>query len=416
MRRVEGPLPSHAPALCARDRSAHPEIVEDSIRLGRIAGVQVGLNWSVLVVAWILVLGLATEALPALAPDQPTAAYWLAAAVAAVAFFASLLAHELAHALVARHLGTEVRSITLWLLGGVAKMSCDARSAGAEWRIGVAGPLMSLGIAAGAGLLAFSLDLLGAPALVGGVLGWLALINAMLGLFNLLPAFPLDGGRVLRALLWHHGGDRLRATVVAAGVGRTFGYVLIGFGVLLFTGGVLFSGLWFGLLGWFLVSAANAEAATVQRHDLLAGLVVRDLMSRDPVVAPAGITAAELLEHYVFRYRHSSYPIVEPDGTPVGLVTLDRIRRVPPEDRNLARLREIAHPLAEVPCTGPDATVESVVPPLAASRAGRALVLDADGHLVGILALSDVARALDLRALWRGAYPSSRSTAVASKA
>jgi len=233
--------------------------VRPSIPLGRIAGIKVGINLSVFLIVVILVSALTTGQLPAAFPDRSNTAYVIAAIIAAVLFLASLLAHELAHALVARRNGIEVESIVLWLLGGVAQLRGEAKTPGADFRIAIVGPLTSLGLAIGFGLSAGGLGLLGATGLPSGVLAYLAATNAMLAVFNLIPAAPLDGGRVLRAALWRWRGVRQTAAVNAARAGRVLGFVLIALGVLQVVTGSRLGGVWLALLGWFVVSAATAE-------------------------------------------------------------------------------------------------------------------------------------------------------------
>lgn len=232
---------------------------QDEIALGKISGFAVSVNWSVLLIGWLLTWSLATGGLPHGAPGHPSAAYWLAAAMAAVVFFASLLAHELAHAAAARRHGIGVEGITLWLFGGVARLDREPLTPGADLRVAAAGPLASLGLAAVFGTGSLIVDAMPVPHLVASVTGWLAGVNLMLGAFNLIPGAPLDGGRVLRAGLWRRWGDRRRAAVAAVRVGVVGGYGLVGLGLAQFlvAGGV--GGLWFVFVGWFIVSAARAE-------------------------------------------------------------------------------------------------------------------------------------------------------------
>ena len=200
--------------------------MDQNLRLGKIAGIPVGLNWSVLFVFALLAWELAGLVLPHVQPGHPVALYWVAGTVTTVLFFGSLLAHEAAHALVAKHHGIAVRSITLWLFGGVSELGGEALTPGVEFRIAVVGPLTSFAVAlvAGAGSLLLH-DGSGTAAVVAAALGWLAWINVLLGGFNLMPAAPLDGGRILRAALWHRSGDRVRATLTSSRCGEVFGYV-----------------------------------------------------------------------------------------------------------------------------------------------------------------------------------------------
>src|SRR5919109_1437803 len=264
--------------------------MRDSITLGRIAGVRFGVNWSWLVVFALIVWTWATGVFPDTNPGLSDATYVAMAIVAAVVFFASLVAHELGHALVARREGMEIEGITLWLFGGVARFKGMFPSAGAEFRIAIAGPLVSLAIGGGFALIAWGLGL---PAAVEGVSFWLGYINLSLLVFNLLPALPLDGGRILRAALWRVRRDFLWATRVAAETGRATGLLIIAAGFVLFLLGGMFGGAWLAFLGWFVLSAAGAEARQAQAQTAISGLSVRDLMVADPHTAERDATIAE---------------------------------------------------------------------------------------------------------------------------
>lgn len=230
-----------------------------SVRLGRLAGIPVGLNWTLVVIAGLLTVTLANGVLPFLATGQPAAAYWLAGAAGAALFLGSIVAHELGHAVVAQRHGVPVHEITLWLLGGVAKLGREPATPRAELRIALAGPAVSVAIGAAGLATAAAFAAAGAPALLVGLLGWLGLVNLVLAAFNLLPASPLDGGRVLRGLLWRRHGDRVRATLTASRAGRFLGTAMIVSGLANTFLGVGYGTLWTVLLGWFLVSAAAAE-------------------------------------------------------------------------------------------------------------------------------------------------------------
>jgi Zn-dependent protease len=240
-----------------------------SVRLGRIAGVEVGFHWSLAIVFLLIVWTLGTQVLPAVVPDQSQPAYWLVSALATFIFYASLLSHEMGHALVARRLGVDVDGITLWIFGGVARLKGDAASPGVEAKIAIAGPLVSLALAIMFGVATFVLDTFNGPAIVEGGCAWLAAINAMLLLFNLIPAFPLDGGRLLRAWLWRRSGDRYRATSTAARLGRIAAFLMAAGGLLELVLQGEWTGLWLVLIGWFVWSAARSEeAAVLMRREL----------------------------------------------------------------------------------------------------------------------------------------------------
>lgn len=323
--------------------------MNETLSLGRIAGIRVGVNWTVLVIFSLILLGLSTVQLPALFPDLPPVVAWTAGTIAAVTFLASLLAHELAHAVVARRHGIEVEGIVLWLFGGVAKLRGDAPSPRADLHIAAVGPLVSLGLGVGFGLLAWALAGLGVRGIALGVLGWLALVNVVLAVFNLIPAAPLDGGRILRALLWRVRGERTSAAVTAARAGRAFGIVLIGLGLaqVVFVPGP--GGLWLVLIGWFVTAAAGAEEQQARLQHALEGRRVGEVMTPD---------------------RRA--------GTPVG---------------------EIACPPDQLVLAGPDESLTAVLPRMGASQDGRVVVVDG-GRVVGILSPTDISRLLQVADLW----------------
>jgi Zn-dependent protease/predicted transcriptional regulator len=317
-------------------------------------------------------------------------------------FFISLLAHELAHAIVARRNGIEVEGITLWLFGGVARLLGEARDPGADLRVAGVGPLVSLILGAAFYLLAFVSAGLGLEGLPLGVLTWLGIINVVLAVFNLVPAAPLDGGRILRALLWRRRGDRMSAAISASRAGRVFGFVLVGLGLLeiIFVPG--FAGLWFVLIGWFIVTAAGAEEQFARVQGALRGVKVGDVMTRDPVAVPPTLSVAELLDDYIWRNRFSSFPNVDPEGHPRGLVTLNGLKSVPTERRQDVTVTEVASPIDDVTKAEPDQPLLALVLRMRDGADGRALVIE-DDRVVGIVSPRDVSRMLELAELRSGA-------------
>lgn len=375
----------------------------DDLKLGRVVGFPLAMNWSVLVIAWLLTWSLATGSFPYEAPGHSDGTYWAVGLAAAAVFFGSLLAHELAHALVARRHGVEVKGLTLWLFGGVARLGGDPPTPRADFRIAAAGPATSLALAAGFGLVAGGLELVGVAHIAVVAARWLSGINLMLGLFNLIPGAPLDGGRLLRAFLWHRHGDQVRAAVTAARAGAVVAYGLIGLGLLEFLAGASAGGLWLVFIGWFVLSAARAEEAHVLTRDALGGLRVADVMSPRPIVAPGWITTGEFIERYLLGSRHSAYPVEGFDGGIAGLVTLAQLRRVPPAQRDTTRLVDIAIAIPDVAIAAPRDSLVSLLDRLTPDAGGRALVFD-HNELVGILTPTDVARAAELRGLRDGRH------------
>jgi Zn-dependent protease len=363
-----------------------------SVRVGRIAGIEVRLHWSLAIVFVLIVWTLASQVLPAIVPDQPPTAYWIVSSIAGLFFYMSLLSHEMAHALVARRLGVTVDGITLWLFGGVARLSGEAATPGIEARIAIAGPVVSLALAIAFGAATFALDVTGGPALIEGGCLWLAVANVTLLLFNLVPAFPLDGGRLLRAWLWQRRHDRYSATSGAAWLGRMCAFLMIGLGLLeLFVQGAL-SGLWLILLGWFLMSAARNEAAQVMMRGALGGLRVGEVMSRDPTLAPGWITVDEFMRSYAPLATAGAFALKTFDGALDGLVTLARLARVPQEERHVRRVRDFGIAMEQLAQASPGELLTAVLDRFVTSD-GQMLVIDG-GKLVGTLSTTDITRAL----------------------
>jgi Zn-dependent protease/CBS domain-containing protein len=312
------------------------------------------------------------------------------ALVAAVLFFVSVLLHELGHALQARRERIEIEGITLWLFGGVATLKGAFRTAGAEFRVAVAGPVVSLVL----GIVFVAIAVVAPTESVEGVAAWLGYVNLALLVFNLVPAVPLDGGRILHAALWHARDDFGRATRTASAIGRGFGYVLIAGGVAFFIVGNAFSGVWVAFMGWFLLSAAGAEGQYAAARQALAGLHVRDLMAPDPVFVSPDLTLGEFMDEVVWRRRFTTYPVVE-GGAAVGLVPFRRVAEVPRAEWDSRRVSECMVPLDEVPRFAEEEDALEAFASLTRTTLGRGLVLDGR-RLVGLLSVTDLARALEL--------------------
>ena len=370
--------------------------MRSSAPIGRIAGVKVSVDASVLVIALLLAWTLATSYLPSVAPHASTVIDWCAGAVGALLLLGSLLAHEVAHAVVARRAGVEVEGLTLWMLGGVARLGGDPPDARAEFRIAAIGPAVSLalgvGFAAVAGLLASA----GVSKVVTGIAWWLSVINVVLAVFNLLPGSPLDGGRLLTAVIWRRTGDRVRATMQAARAGQTVGFVLIALGLVSLLTGDSVGGVWTVLVGGFLAVTAWTEYTASAAVRLLDGLRAQDLMSTPVETGRADLTVEEFVNAHLLHGGHySSYPLVDADHAVQGLVGLPQIRALPRERWATTTVGQIAIPLERLcirrpidPATSVQGSVET---------GGRALIVD-QGDLVGIVSPSDIARTLRSRA------------------
>jgi Zn-dependent protease len=363
--------------------------VTSSVELGRIAGIRIGAHWSLLVVFALIAWSLASAVFPDQNEGLSDGTYLAMAIVAAVFFFASILLHELGHAFQARREGMEIEGINLWLFGGVAQFRGTFPSAGAEFRIAIAGPAVSLLL--GLFFVAVAVATKTAEE-VDGVAAWLGYINLMLLAFNLLPALPLDGGRVLRSLLWAARDSFEWATRVAGNIGRGFGYLFIAGGIAFFIFANSFSGAWLAFIGWFLLGAASAELRYLAVRDALAGLRVRDLMVRDPASVSQDHTLGQFMDEVVWPNRYTTYPVTD-NGRAVGLLPFKCVAEIPRAQWDDRTVRDCMLPRDQVPVLDESDELADVLGELG-EPPGRGLVLDGD-RLVGLLSISDLARVLE---------------------
>jgi Zn-dependent protease/predicted transcriptional regulator len=318
-----------------------------------------------------------------------------------VLFFGSVLVHELAHAVVSQARGIRVQDITLFLFGGATRARVESRGPGDEFLIALVGPLTSGILAAVFGIVAgLGGDALSRPLV--GTLGYLAWTNLLLAGFNLVPGFPLDGGRLLRSAIWKATGSLGRATRVASVAGQVVGWLLVAGGVASLLSGNLAGGIWFAFIGWFLVQAARSSYQELQLRDMLRGVEAEDVMAGDLVRIPPDLSLQDAVDDYFLRYDHGAFP-VEEQGRTIGLLTLRGVRRVPQEQWPTRRVRDHMVPLGDQVVVAPDARMDDVLDKLQDGEAGRVLVVQ-DGEVVGIITPSDLTRwlrrwrALDTRA------------------
>ena len=344
------------------------------------------MTWTFLLILGLFVVSLAAGVFPSSNPGLGTATYIAMGVVATVLFFGSILLHEVAHAVQARREGMEISGITLWLLGGVAQFHGMFRSAGAEFRVGAAGPLVTLAIGVGLVVLGHAIAL---PSAVDGVVVWLGVTNLLVLGFNLLPAFPLDGGRIFRSALWGLKGDLGWGTRVAGGVSRVLGALMIAVGLV---GFLAYGpgGLWLALVGWFVMSAGQAEAHFTEIREALAGLSVSDAMVGNPVTVPSDLTLQEFSERVFAENRHSVYPVME-DGAVVGLFAARDLGAVRPATWPRTHLSTRMQPLSQVVTVQQRDELPDAFMRLLETDLRRALVLE-DSRLTGLLSLSDVER------------------------
>lgn len=361
------------------------------VPIARIAGIRISADWSVLLIGALLAWGVAGGAVPGQVPGTPIWLAWIVGIIAALLLIASLIAHELGHALLARRQGIAVDGIRLWLFGGIAQMSGDWVSGKTEMLVAAIGPAITLVLSGAFVASSWLLVQISAPPLVIVVTEWLAAVNLALLVFNLIPAFPLDGGRILRGFLWTRTKNRMTATIAASRAGRFFAVVVVGLGVLDLFFLDPIGGLWLILIGWFLDSAARGEATGEQARHALEGVVVGDVMSKNPVIVPSWITVELLVEQYVMGHQFTSFPTHSIDGRIDGLVTMRGIKQVPPQQRGNRRAIDIAIPADRVPVARQDEPITELLKRIGTASDGRAMVYDG-GTLVGIISPSDVAR------------------------
>jgi Zn-dependent protease/CBS domain-containing protein len=375
-----------------------------TIQLLRVFGIRIGASPSWFVVLFVFIYLGANHFRDRL-NGSVTEAY-LVAVAAVFLFFVSLVLHELGHALVARREGIAIIGIDLWLFGGVAKMSSDTQSPGAEFRVAAAGPAVTLVIVAlCAGLLVLiqsndALDVLrlsgdaeASPTLA--LLVSLAAINAMLFVFNLIPAFPLDGGRIARSLVWKITGNRNTATRVAGRVGEGFAYIMIGIGVFLAARGELIDGLWLAVIGWFIAQSARAAVASTAFTERLDGITVADIMDAQPVSMPAATPLAQAQDEYFLRYRWDWFPVVDERGRFVGVVRESRVADEIAAGRPALEVLELVE-LAEADDWRVDSArpLETLLGDEQLRSRGALMAVDADGVLRGVVTIDQVRRAL----------------------
>jgi Zn-dependent protease/predicted transcriptional regulator len=361
------------------------------LRIGRLLGVPVYLHFSWLILFGLLAWTLATGYFPALDPHLPRLSHWIEGLVASLLLLASILLHELGHAVAARRSGLEIQSVTLFVFGGVAEMAQDPADGRTEFRIALAGPLVSLGLAIAFGLASVAPALGPAPRAVAR---YLALINVSVALFNLVPAFPLDGGRLLRGLLWNTMG-KARATRAAATAGGVFALFLIASGVVALLGGAGIVGLWYFALGFFLREAAGGAYGQARLDEALRGVTVRDVMLTHVETLPADISLAEAAQTHFLRTGYGSYPVVRGESV-VGLLCLRDVLRVPPPQREGLSVQGAMRCLGPAIAVAPDEALGAVLAKMARTDAPRQLVIE-DGRLVGLLTMSSVLRQLRVR-------------------
>ena len=368
------------------------------IRLGRIFGVRIGLHYSWILIALLITFSLAGH-FRGVHPDWSTRVVWMTAGVTALLFFVGIVVHELSHALVAKGRGLPVRSITLFALGGVAQIGRESADAKTEFWMGIIGPITSAVIGLVclwlASVLGWTLMTTPETPLLA-MLVWLGYINIALALFNMIPGFPLDGGRVLRAILWWATGHVVRATRIASRVGQFVAFSFIILGIFRFFAGGAFGGLWLAFIGWFLLEAAGAGYAQVEMSENLRGLRVDDVMVRDCPMVESDSSLQAFVDEHLFRTGRRCYLITE-RGRVEGLITLNEVKGIDRARWPTTRLKEAMRPLGQLRTVAPSTQVSEALEILTEEDVNQLPVMS-DGHLEGMISRDQILRILAMRA------------------
>jgi Zn-dependent protease len=364
----------------------------DHIQIARVMGIPIYLHFSWLIIFGLIVWTLSTGYFPTQHPDLPASSYWAKGLVASLLFFVSIVLHELGHAMIALRHGLRTRSITLFIFGGVAELEKDPKDGRAEVWMAAAGPLVSLTLA-GLFYACAALPFVGPS--VAAVAKYLALINLILAVFNLVPAFPMDGGRLLRGALWGPMG-KARATRIASGAGTFFAFFLIFAGVFSLLRGDSLGGLWYILIGWFIKDASVASYQQVRLDEALRGVTVRDAMVEAVETLPSTGSVAEAAREQFMRTGYGGYPVTRGDAV-VGLLCLKDVLRLSPEEREATSVQGAMRPLTAAIVTEPDAPLPVAIAKMAQAGTARLLVMHGE-RLVGLLTTNGVIRRLKVRA------------------
>lgn len=363
-----------------------------SVSFGRIMGIPVRIHYTLWFVFLLISWSLAYGYMPREYPGLEVATYWEIGIASAIILFASILVHELSHSYIAKKNGLPIARITLFFFGGVSEMTEEPHDPGLEVRMALAGPLMSFLIAGFLGALWFVGELARVPIAVEATLRYGALINAILGAFNLLPAFPVDGGRLLRGSIWTRTKNLVRATMMATRVSEILSLLMIGGGLVIVVFGDFIDGIWTIFLGWFIRSGAETSMRQTLVGEALAGVTVENIMTRDVLTVPPDITVQQLVSDYFLVHRHGGYPVVK-DGQIQGIITLQCVRSIPKEKREITTVREAMVPCERTLMVRPTLSALNALHTMARENVGRVLAVE-EGRLLGIVTRGDLMRTI----------------------
>ncbi len=376
------------------------------ITLFHVRGIRIAVDWSWFLVLFLVIFWLSQFYGDVLGESSSDSAPFLLAVLSAIGFFGSIVLHELGHAFVAIRNGIGISSIQLWIFGGMARMNRESDSPATEFKVAIAGPLVTLAIVvvlSAVGIAAAGWEEFRKAALVesdagtSGVLAmvaWLAMINLLVLVFNLLPAFPMDGGRIVRAIAWWRTGNRTSATRFAAKLGRGFAWLFIAGGLLLVLDGYAFSGIWLALIGFVINGSARAATAQTAITSGISKLTVSDVMDREPVAIPDQLSVEQALDEYFLRYRWPWFPVVDAAQRFVGLIVRDKADEVPETSRTTSLVSDLLEHDDGTFQVRDDAPLDTLLANRALRRFGAVMAVDADGRLSGVITAEQVGRAL----------------------
>jgi len=370
-------------------------MIGKQITLFKLVGFKVRIDLSWFILAVLIIWSLAQGLFPHYFEDLPQSTYWLMGAAGALGLFISIIFHELCHSLVARRYGLPMKGITLFIFGGVAQMDEEPPSAKAEFFMAIAGPVSSVLIGIVFYILYVAGEAGGWPLPINGIFGYLGFLNFILAGFNLLPAFPLDGGRVLRSALWNWKSNLKWATRISSQIGSIFGIGLIAFGVLNLFARNFIGGIWFFVIGMFLRSASQMSYKQLIVRKALEGEYVRTFMKPDPVTVAASITVDRLVGDYVYKHHFKMFPVVE-DEELVGCVTTRQVKEIPRVEWSQHSVREIARLCSSENTIGPDVDAVKALSIMNRSGNSRLMVVE-DKRLLGIISLKDMLKFLSIK-------------------
>jgi len=366
------------------------------LNLFKLFGFQVNIDFSWVFIAVLIAWSLSTGLFPFQYQGLSTRTYWIMGIIGSLGLFLSIIIHEFSHSLVARRYGMNMKGITLFIFGGMAEMSDEPPNPRAEFMMAVVGPVTSMLLAGVFYVIYISGATQGQPNPVNGVVRYLAFINALLAAFNVVPAFPLDGGRMLRSVLWGVKGDLRWATRVSARIGSGFGILLIGLGIFNVFAGNFIGGMWWFLIGMFLYSAAKMSYQQLLTRRALEGESVRRFMKSDPITVPPDMTIKQLVEDYVYAFHHKLYPVVDGSGRLDGCITTQQIKEVPREEWEQKRVGDLKNPCSVENTLSPDTDAVEALSLMNRTGASRLMVTE-NGRLVGVVTLKDMLKFLSLR-------------------